>query len=67
MKATDLTYDQQWDAAKTMETYGGGFASALAQAFFRADLTNARRILTAFDDLFLRYHRWNEEEKEQSK
>ncbi len=67
MKATDLTYDQQWDAAKTMETYGGGFASALAQAFFRADLTNARRILTAFDDLFMKYHEWNKEKANENK
>lgn len=68
MRATELTRDQQLDAAKTMEKYGGGFAYALAQAFFHADGDNKERILNAFDDLFLRYHRWNEEyTKEKSK
>lgn len=63
MKATDLTHDQQLAAAKTMEKYGGGFAYALAQAFFHADGNNKERILNAFDDLFNKYHEWNMKEK----
>lgn len=62
MKATDLTDAQQYASAKTMEKYGGGFASALALAFSRADSSNKRKILEAFNDLFMRYHRWNVED-----
>jgi hypothetical protein len=39
-------------AAQLMEKIGGGFASALALAYFRADGTNQARILGAFGDLF---------------
>jgi hypothetical protein len=39
-------------AAQLMEKIGGGFASALALAYFRADGTNQARILGAFADLF---------------
>jgi len=39
-------------AAQMMEKIGGGFASALALAYFRADGTNQARILDAFADLF---------------
>ena len=42
-------------AAQTMEKIGGGFASALAQAYYRADGTNQARILAAFPDLFEKY------------
>ena len=62
MKATELTEEQQYESAKTMEKYGGRFASALALAFFTADSTNKRKILEAFNELFMRYHRWNEED-----
>ena len=44
-------------AAKTMERMGGGFASALALAYFRADSDNQARILGAFPDLFEKYRR----------
>ena len=44
-------------AAKTMERMGGGFASALALAYFRADSDNQARILAAWPDLFERYRR----------
>lgn len=63
MKATDLTRDQQAAAAHTMNTYGGGFASAIAHAFWLADLENAQLLLNAFDELFMKYHRWNTEAK----
>ena len=44
-------------AAKIMERIGGGFASALALAYFRADSDNQARILGAFPDLFEKYRR----------
>ena len=44
-------------AAQTMESIGGGFAAALALAYFRADGGNQARILAAFPDLFEKYRR----------
>jgi hypothetical protein len=49
-------------AAQTMEKIGGGFASALALAYFRADGDNKARILGAFPDLFEKYRQINTEE-----
>jgi len=48
-------------AAQTMERMGGGFAAALAQAYYRADGDNQARILAAFPDLFDKYRRMAEE------
>jgi hypothetical protein len=45
-----------------MEKIGGGFASALALAYFRADGDNKARILGAFPDLFEKYRQINTEE-----
>jgi hypothetical protein len=44
-------------AAQAMESIGGGFAAALALAYFRADGGNQARILAAFPDLFEKYRR----------
>lgn len=63
MKATDLTYDQLFKAARTMEKIGGSFASSIAKAFFHADSTNAGRLVQAFGDLFVKYHEWPSEER----
>ena len=63
MKATDLTYEQLFKAAKTMEKVGGGFANAIALAFFRADSVNAGKIIQAFGDLFVKFHDWPSEER----
>jgi hypothetical protein len=57
MKAMDLDYEMLWDAARLMEQQGGGFAACIAQAFYRADITNRERLITAFDDLFVRYYK----------
>jgi 2-oxo-4-hydroxy-4-carboxy--5-ureidoimidazoline (OHCU) decarboxylase len=68
MKAIELDYEMLWDAAKLMEQQGGGFAACIAQAFYRADSTNRERLLTAFDDLFVKFykqHRLNEMRKEE--
>ncbi len=42
--------------ARLMETIGGGFASALAVAYQRADSGNRARIEAAFPDLIERYN-----------
>jgi 2-oxo-4-hydroxy-4-carboxy--5-ureidoimidazoline (OHCU) decarboxylase len=42
---------------KRPQRMGGGFASALALAYFRADSDNQARILGAFPDLFEKYRR----------
>jgi len=38
-----------------MEKSGGGFAYAIAQAFYKADAKNAIRIVVAFSDLFEKF------------
>jgi hypothetical protein len=63
MKATDLTYEQLFEAAKTMQLVGGGFANAIALAFFRADSTNAGKLVQAFGDLFVKFHDWPSQER----
>jgi hypothetical protein len=50
-----LTSQEQFDTLKAMDKYGGGFASALAKAWSRADQTNSARLGQAFDDLVKRY------------
>lgn len=44
-------------AAQYMERMGGGFASALAVAYYRADSDNKARIVGAWQDLFEKYRR----------
>lgn len=44
-------------AAQVMERCGGGFASALARAYFRADQANQARMLQGFPDLFAGYRK----------
>ena len=51
-------------AAQIMEKMGGGFAAALALAYYRADADNQARILGAFPDLFEKYRRIAEELRE---
>lgn len=55
-----------WDhrAARMMEKMGGGFAAALALAYFRADGTNQARILGAFGALFEKYRNYAFEQLE---
>jgi hypothetical protein len=50
-----MDHDTAIKAAHLMHDNGGGFASALATAFFRADSHNRARILSAFGDLFERF------------
>lgn len=44
-------------AVQLMDRMGGGFASALAVAYYRADSDNRARILAAWPDLFEKYRR----------
>ena len=63
MKAMQLDHDMLYIAAGRMVVEGGSFAGHIARAFFVADSTNRERLLTAFDDMFVRYykeHRRNE-------
>jgi hypothetical protein len=47
-----IEYERYFRLAELMTQYGGGFASAIAEAFFRADQSNADRLVEAFRDLF---------------
>ena len=49
------TQDQLHDAAHEMKRTGGGFASRIAEAYFYADLSNRRKLLDAFGDLFVKF------------
>lgn len=57
MKAMELDHDMLLNAALLMEREGGSFAGHIARAFYVADSTNRERLLTAFDDLFVRYYK----------
>lgn len=48
-----------WDhrACLVMERMGGGFAAAVAVAYYRADGDNKARVLDAFPELFDKYRR----------
>lgn len=57
MKAMDLDHDMLLSAALLMEREGGSFAGHIARAFYVADTTNRERLLSAFDELFVRYYK----------
>ncbi len=52
-----MDHDTATRAAHQMQSSGGAFSSALAEAFFRADSHNRAKILGAFGDLFERFAR----------
>lgn len=49
------THDQLHAAAHAMHKTGGSFASRIAEAYFYADLSNRRKLLDAFGDLFEKF------------
>lgn len=49
--------NELFKAASLMQTQGGGFAAAIAQAFFRADTGNQRILVEAFADLFEKFNK----------
>lgn len=57
MKAMELDFDMLYAAANLMERQGGSFAGYIARAFYVADATNRRKLLTAFDELFCEFYR----------
>lgn len=60
-KGTPMTDDQLNAAAHNMDRIGGGFASAIATAYFRADRDNKAKLLLTFGDLFSRHARETDE------
>lgn len=50
-----MTNEELHEAANVMHKIGGGFASAVADAFYRADGHNRKRLLYAFGDLFVQF------------
>jgi hypothetical protein len=50
-----LTDDEKIAIFRTMSRYGGGFASAVAEAWLRADPYNRETIEKAFPDLVREY------------
>lgn len=45
----------EYEVLKKMEECGGSFASNLARAWQRADLSNKRKLMQAFGDLYQDY------------
>ena len=59
---THMTDAQLHEAAGYLETRMGGFANAIALAYYRADSGNQRKLVEAFADLFERaYAKWHKE------
>ena len=57
-----MTDAQIHEAAGYLETREGGFANAIALAYYRADSDNQRRLVEAFGDLFERaYAKWHKD------
>jgi hypothetical protein len=52
---TETERDAYLSAAHRMEQYGGSFAASIAEAYIRADISNARKLREAFSDLFAVY------------
>ena len=52
-----MTADELHRAATLMQKQGGGFAEAIALAFFRADSRNQEKLVRAFVELFERHHK----------
>jgi hypothetical protein len=50
-----MTTSEQYRALKLMQEIGGGFASALATAWLKADHANSQRLEWAFGDLLEQY------------
>ena len=52
-----MTHDRDYylSCAHEMEKSGGGFASAIAQAFYKADEHNMTKLLASFGSLFEKF------------
>lgn len=47
-----LRWNAYFNAAKAMEDNGGGFAGAIAEAYYKADKPNKAKLEKAFQELF---------------
>lgn len=57
-----MTHEQLHEAANYLETREGGFANAIALAYYRADSNNQRKLVETFRNLFERaYAKWHKE------
>ena len=54
-EAAMIDRDRLLATLKCMETYGGGFCQALAEAWYRADAGNGRKLAEAFPNLLADY------------
>jgi len=52
---TNVERSKYFSAAEKMQESGGGFAAAIADAYFRADSSNAAILRASFADLFAKY------------
>jgi hypothetical protein len=50
-----LTNDERAATVQAMGSFGGGFVTALATAFYRADSANARKLEAAFPEMVAKY------------
>lgn len=50
-----LKWNAYFNAAEAMTRHGGGFAGAIAEAYYKADKTNKAKLESAFQDLFLSF------------
>jgi hypothetical protein len=50
-----MTHDEKLATIRAMKSLGGGFVSALAEAWLRADEDNSKRIQDAFPDYVAKY------------
>lgn len=50
-----LKWNAYFNAAQAMTDQGGGFAQAIAQAYYRADKHNKAKLESSFKDLFLSF------------
>lgn len=56
-----MNHEEKLHAVASMRRYGGSFAKALAEAWFKADLDNQRKLENAFPDLFIDYSTYPKE------
>lgn len=60
------TPEEVYDGVKLMERTGGGFAGALAETYWRADLANRAALVRMFGTTFARYARMAKAERERN-
>jgi hypothetical protein len=55
IEPTTVTDDEFIYTCHTMLRYGGGFVTSIAEAGFKADAHNRRRLMAAFPEIFEQY------------